>query len=206
MRRFDHLRPEFKPYGFTCEIWEGAPMIRPDRHNEIEINFIIEGSLKYLFGGDRIEIVKGQTGLFWATVPHQIIESSGDCKYFVVTLPLSWFLQSQLPDNLVDPLMHGRFLITNNESRFDLDKRLYQSWIQNKGILREFTDEFIHLEIKARLLRLAMDFPEFQKKSRLQNKPHVPFGQGPIGKMEFLASFIAKIINHNSIWKPSLKS
>ena len=38
-KRFDEKRNVFKPYGFSCEMWVPSLMHRPDRHNEIEINF-----------------------------------------------------------------------------------------------------------------------------------------------------------------------
>ena len=39
LHHFDSRRRDFAPYGFTCEIWEPRQMPRPDRHDEIEINF-----------------------------------------------------------------------------------------------------------------------------------------------------------------------
>ena len=110
MHRFDHNRPEFKPYGFTCELWNAAPMRRPDRHNEIELNLLKNGSLTNLLGGERVTVPLGSWGAFWAAIPHQIIASSGNPEYYVVTLPLAWFLQCRLPANLVDRLLHGQFL------------------------------------------------------------------------------------------------
>ena len=40
MVTFNPERPDFSPYGFTCVRWTPTPMLRPDRHNEIEINFL----------------------------------------------------------------------------------------------------------------------------------------------------------------------
>ena len=51
MKRFDSNRPEFSPYGFTCERWTPAGMPRPDRHNEIEVNLLGADTLTHLFGG-----------------------------------------------------------------------------------------------------------------------------------------------------------
>ncbi len=36
------------PYGFTLERWTPCLMPRQDRHNEVEINYLSEGSLTYL--------------------------------------------------------------------------------------------------------------------------------------------------------------
>src|SRR5215813_1892146 len=40
LHHFDTRRRDFAPYGFTCEVWEPRQMLRPDRHDEIEINFL----------------------------------------------------------------------------------------------------------------------------------------------------------------------
>ena len=62
MKQFDARRPEFSPYGFTCELWTPARMPRPDRHNEIELNLLMAGSLTYLLGGQRTTIEAGKAG------------------------------------------------------------------------------------------------------------------------------------------------
>jgi hypothetical protein len=52
MHLFDPARSDFTPYGFTCEQWMPQQMKRPDRHNEIELNLLLEGEIVYLFGGE----------------------------------------------------------------------------------------------------------------------------------------------------------
>lgn len=49
MKQFDPRRPEFAPYGFTCERWQPAVMPRPDKHTEVELNYLDRGRLTYLF-------------------------------------------------------------------------------------------------------------------------------------------------------------
>lgn len=53
---FNEQRGEFKPYGLTSEIWVPNLMKKPDRHNEIEINYLIEGTVTYFFQGSKITI------------------------------------------------------------------------------------------------------------------------------------------------------
>ena len=67
--KFDSQRTDFAPYGFGCELWTPTPMPRPDRHNEIEINFLRSGTLTYLLGGRRTEVGAGRLVLFWAAAP-----------------------------------------------------------------------------------------------------------------------------------------
>ena len=191
MQRFDHSRPDFEPYGFTCELWTAAPMRRPDRHNEIELNLLKNGSLTYLFGGKNVTIPQGGMGAFWAAIPHQIIDSSGDPEYYVVTLPLAWFLQCRLPSKLVDRLLHGQFLCDPNRDRFDLDKGLFNMWTGD--LIGEDSQEVsaTRLELHARLLRLADTLPATRRKGK-SSRTKALLGEGGLSKVEQLAAYIAQ--------------
>ena len=101
MVSFDPSRPDFAPYGLTCVRWNPTPMRRPDRHNEVELNFLESGWLTYLLGGRKVRVAPQRLSMFWAAIPHQIIEYAEDTEYFVATLPLAWFLQCKLPESLV---------------------------------------------------------------------------------------------------------
>src|SRR5262245_22531768 len=100
LRHFDSQRREFTPYGFTCEIWEPRRMPRPDRHDEIEINFLDRGTLTYLFGGQRMTVEARRVTAFWAAVPHQIVGFDKLNYYHVVTVPFGWVLQWGLPEHV----------------------------------------------------------------------------------------------------------
>jgi AraC family transcriptional regulator, melibiose operon regulatory protein len=189
VQRFDHNRPDFKPYGFTCELWKAAPMRRPDRHNEVELNLLKNGSLTYLLGGNRVTIPQGGLAAFWAAIPHQIIDSSGNPEYYVVTLPLSWFLQCRLPGKLVDRLLHGQFLRDSSVKRFELDLHLFQTWTRDLGGGRSEANAATQLELHARLLRLADDLPKIPGKGP---RPSPLIGEGGLSKVEQLAAYIAR--------------
>ena len=48
-------------------------MPRFHRHDDLEINVVVDGQLEYLFGGERLVVHAGQTALFWAAAPHRLI-------------------------------------------------------------------------------------------------------------------------------------
>src|SRR3954454_21119131 len=89
--RFDPTRPDFSPYGFSCVRWTPTAMPRGDRHNEIELNLLEDGSLVYLISGRRVVVPSGRLTVFWAGVSHQIIDFDRLTEYFVLTIPLAWF-------------------------------------------------------------------------------------------------------------------
>ena len=86
-------------------------MSRLDRHNEIELNLLTMGSLTYLLGGQRTTIQAASLGVFWAAIPHQVVEIEGDAPYFVMTLPLSAFLRAELDVSFLNRILRGELMI-----------------------------------------------------------------------------------------------
>lgn len=150
MESFNPRRPDFAPYGFACVRWHPTPMRRPDRHNEIELNFLESGWVTYLLGGRKIRIEAGQLSVFWAAIPHQIIGYGGELEYFVATIPLAWFLQCKLPDDLVHCLLHGSVVSERKKAHVRSDVQLFSQWEKDfrkgdAGIMRA-----VLLEMEAR--------------------------------------------------------
>jgi len=153
MKRFDSTRPEFSPYGFTCELWTPARMPRPDRHNEIEFNLLVAGSLTYLLGGHRTTIESGKLAVFWAAIPHQIVAFEGQQPYFVVTLPLSEFLALGIEVTIVNRILHGELLMESDTD--DCDRLRFRQWETELRENEPAHERAARLEVQARLLRFA---------------------------------------------------
>lgn len=81
LKHFDEKREDLTPYGLTRETWCPNVMRRPDRHNEIEINYLPEGSITYLIHDKKIHVEKGSFIMFWALLPHQIFHYSRNQSY-----------------------------------------------------------------------------------------------------------------------------
>ena len=128
-------------------------MPRPDRHNEIELNLLMSGSLTYLPGGHRTTIEAEKLAVFWAAIPHQIVQFEGAAPYFVVTLPLSEFLRTGLHLNLVNRVLHGELLIDSAQD--ETDKLTFQRWEQELQDSAPALERAARLEVQARLLRFA---------------------------------------------------
>ncbi len=153
MQRFDASRPEFSPYGFTCERWTPARMPRPDRHNEVELNLLTAGPLTYLLGGHRTTIAAGTLAIFWAAIPHQIVDFDGDEPYYVVTVPLSEFLQAGLNLSVVDRILKGEML--TDQIQDESDTLAFERWTRDLGSGDRALERAVELEVQARLLRFA---------------------------------------------------
>jgi AraC family transcriptional regulator, melibiose operon regulatory protein len=164
-------------------------MHRPDRHDEIELNLLLHGSLSYLLGGERVTLQQGRLGAFWAALPHQIIGSEKKPEYFVITLPLAWFLQCQLPETLVDRLLSGQFLSEMNRSRFELDLALCRQWEEDLEGKNGQPAPATTLELRARLLRWGDALPEAVAGRRSAG---AAVGKGGATKAEQMASYVAR--------------
>ena len=189
MARFDPSRPDFAPYGLTVERWTPTLMPRPDRHNEIEMNLLERGSVTYFLGGAKVTVEAGRMSLFWAAIPHQIINVGDETNYYVATVPLAWFLQWNLPARLVEPILHGRVVceMRSNESRRDVET--FGRWQRDLARTTQAKRRVVLLEIEARLLRLAMALPV----ERAPWRSKTPSMESPaLSKAEEIACFLAK--------------
>jgi len=187
---FDPSRPNFTPYGFTCLRWQASRTPRPDRHNEIELNLLESGSLTYLVGGRRVRLEAGQLHVFWAAMPHQILEQEDAENFLVATIPLTWFLEWRLPEKLMQPLLQGKVLRSGEPEYASEDVQMLSRWIDYMEHSPKVLQQIILLEIQARLLRFALSGP-----SAL---PETAAGRGPaanrseLSKAERLACFVAQ--------------
>ena len=159
--QFDPARDPFSPYGFSCQMWQPTLMPKPDRHNEIEINFLRSGSVTYLMGGHRTTIKAGRIGLFWAAIPHQIVAWEGAEPYFVVTLPLGWFLAAGVTSTLAQAVLKGGLVI--DTAPMETNEPHFQQWVADLRAKDEVRERAALLELQARLLRLAHTQPRAAK-------------------------------------------
>ena len=156
-------------------------MPRASRHNEIEVNLLTVGSLTYLLGGRRITIAARRLAVFWAAIPHQIVDFDGEEAYFVVTVPLSGFLTTGLDLRLVNRVLKGELLIDSAPDACDELK--FQQWEHELRERGPGSERAVWLEVQARLLRLA----RVVSKRRTARYP-----QPTLSRADQLACYIAR--------------
>lgn len=127
-KTFNSNRNEFSPYGLTIEKWRPELMCRFDRHNEIEINYLIEGSITYLVNGRKVTIPSGRIVMFWGLMSHQIIDFEKSDFYYVCTIPLSTFLLLNLPKPMIDRVLKGDVLVERESDKREWDIFLFEQW------------------------------------------------------------------------------
>jgi AraC family transcriptional regulator, melibiose operon regulatory protein len=168
-------------------------MRRPDHHNEIELNMLTKGYVSYLLGGRKVQLDAGSLNVFWAAIPHQILDFARGTEYFVATIPLAWFLQCKLTDRFVQPLLRGEVLGERLESRERQDVDLFTQWEKD---LQQPDDEVRHvvmLEMEARLRRMIATLPLPASAPTGKAKARATSLQGgEINKVEQIACLIAQ--------------
>jgi len=198
MARFDDSRPDFEPYGFTCQRWTPTRMRRPDRHNEIEINLLETGSLTYVLGGRKVTVPAGRLAAFWAAIPHQVVAAEGVADYYVATIPLGWFLQCGFPEHLVQPILHGELLLEREADPGDGHR--FRLWLRDLDADPKNRQRPVFLEMEARLLRLALSLRRGKTRRRRGAKSYFTSAamasgrslqQGGLSKVEQMAAFVA---------------
>jgi AraC family transcriptional regulator, melibiose operon regulatory protein len=189
MAQFDPHRPDFAPYGMSVEWWTPTLMQRPDRHNEIEMNYLERGSITYLLGGRKVMVEAGRLTAFWAAIPHQIISMTDTGGYHVATIPLAWFLQWKLPTRLTEPILHGQMVAGRRERSNASDSRVFTQWRTDLARNTPEKRRVVLLEMQARLFRLALAMPT----KAVAGGSSGPLVEYPaLSKAEGMAGFLAK--------------
>lgn len=192
MISFDPNRPDFTPYGLTCVWWKPTPMRRPDHHNEIELNLLGTGWVTYLLGGRKVRIEAGRLSMFWAAIPHQILEFGTETEYLVVTIPFAAFLQWGLPEGMVKPLLTGAVFSEPGPGRGRLDRDLFSQWETDLKRPNEATMRIVLLEIEARVRRMAASILATRDSRVAGQGRHAPLAGGRLNKVEQMACLIAQ--------------
>jgi len=190
---FDPSRSDFTPYGFSCMRWQARRTPRPDRHNEIELNLLELGSLTSLVGGRRVRLEAGRLHVFWAAMPHQIIDQEGIESFLVAIIPLAWVLQWQLPGKLMQALLQGEVLRSGEPNYAQEDVMMLSRWIDYMEDSPRKLQQIILLEIQARLLRFALSGSALPGTARRRPTAN----RSELSKAERLAGFIAQHCTKN---------
>jgi len=167
-------------------------MPRPDRHDEIEINFLNRGTLTYLIGGERVTVEPRRVTAFWAAVPHQIVAFDDLNFYYVVTVPFGWVLQWGLPEPVLSGLTQGQIVADTDSARAFIDSQLFEQWYEDVQFDSAGNREIVVLELRARLLRLAHSIQQTSESPASAAEPARERQQTNLDKAEAMACFVAR--------------
>lgn len=151
MTTFQQKRPDYSPYGFTCELWEPTRMARFDHHNEVEINFTAGNALKYFFHDRIVDISRGTVCIFWGLLAHRVIDFADETPYYVITVPVASFLRWNLSDEFTRRLFSGEIII-DSECDANAMSALFGQWLRDMQSPR--FHECMRLELQSMVKRM----------------------------------------------------
>lgn len=98
------------------------------QHNgEMELAFHPRGPVTYQFGARTEQILPGETFLYWGAIPHRaIMKEPGDVCCFL-TIPLSVFVQMELPSQFINRLFSGEIFREQDPQMREMDILFFQN-------------------------------------------------------------------------------
>ncbi|TQX84101.1 helix-turn-helix domain-containing protein [Rhizobium sp. rho-13.1] len=163
-------------------------MIRPHWHAQIEVNYMVRGSVHYRMGGHDLRLCAGQMCLFWGGQSHRMDESSDDSVYAGAHLPLVHFFRMRLPPAVSTMLMGGATMLTSETDCADEQNfKRWHSWASSGG------EEKAQHTVEELLLRVERMFIEPYTVVSSGNEPKaegglVPPSLGVVRMCDFIAS------------------
>ena len=153
------------------------------QHLDLELNYVLRGTMCYLVGGRIVELPHQQLCLLWGGIPHQMLPSAQSVEALWVTVPLAELLRWSLPETLTRPLLANGFIADPAPRSTDLEQ--LRQWIED--LTDPSMGAIVLLEIQARLRRLARGMIEEQKP--LTTTVHC---DGGLAAVEAMAHFISR--------------
>ncbi|WP_106207762.1 helix-turn-helix domain-containing protein [Kineococcus rhizosphaerae] len=130
------------------------PMREFHRHDDLEINVAVLGSLEYLLGGERVTVPEGHTAMFWAAAPHRLIpaEPSDDSDICWIHLPLAAVLRWSLPEEFSARIMSHETVVVPTATVGAHVEAQFATWQRDLATGRH--TETVLLEANAMVLRI----------------------------------------------------
>lgn len=147
------IAPQPEPQGLVAGLGSSTPMRDSHTHGDLELNFVYSGGIRYFLGGRFVEIQAGALAVFWAAMPHQIVEVEPKTEFMYLHIPLVTLLRWNLGSAFVRKVLGGDVVIDPQSSGWDGE--LTRRWIADTGSADPITLRTCELEVEARLRRLA---------------------------------------------------
>lgn len=147
------------PSRLACWQGRGHAMASAHRHDDLEVNIVEDQPLTYLFGGTLVTIQPGTAALFWAAVPHRLIDTPHNWNASVrwLHVPLGQVLAWSLPGPAIAELLRGTPLLTARPGH--PGREAFSRWSDDLASAASDLHAIALLEIQAgirRLLRTAL--------------------------------------------------
>lgn len=128
------------------------PMPGPHMHSQVELNFVLSGSMTYWFDGRVLTLSAGRLALFWGMVPHQVTECADGTSFVVLYVPMAVFLELPALSQLRSAVFRGAVIEALEIRAYDAD--IFRRWREDLIRGDSQLDEIVKDELTARVRRL----------------------------------------------------
>ena len=128
------------------------PMPRPHMHSQVELNFILTGSMTYWFDGRVVTLPAGKLSLFWGMIPHQVTECEVGTTFVVLYVPMAVFLELPTLSALRTAIFRGAIVEALDIKPYDSD--MFQRWREDMLQGDQQLIQIVKDELTARIRRL----------------------------------------------------
>lgn len=155
-----HERIRYEKHG-PLAFWDHHlrenPLPEFHRHDEVEIGLVEKGYMDVLLGGDVVRQSSGTLTMFWGAMPHKVCNLTNPLVGKVMLLSLPWVLGLGLDARFCNKLFSGVMIHSTATAERQADRLAFRRW---QGLLEKRSserDRIVHLEVEARIRRLAME-------------------------------------------------
>ncbi|TNH03268.1 transcriptional regulator MelR [Testudinibacter sp. TR-2022] len=162
-------------------------------HGHMEINIPFDDDVDYIFNGHNVTIKANHITLFWASVPHRVVDCR-QCKAMaVLDVPVHLFLSWPLPQDLINHITHGMIIQSLNPdlvSQFEVAR-----WEKELKMPTLSRQQLVYDEIELMIKRIALDGWQL-----LLEKVYEPNGQQKSSKhtQHYVSLMLDHIASHYS--------
>lgn len=166
----------------------GMRMRVAHRHQDLEFNYLLSGTMQYLIGGAFVTLPQRQLCVIWGAMPHQSISSDPARHMMLVTLPLAQAMCWNLPQEFLRRLL-GRGVVVDPQTNPGEVYQLAQ-WQHDLKTDQQARRQLVLDEIAARLQRMALNIIEESDEMPLHAFPETLSNEALLltGKMAELIS------------------
>ncbi|MER9605896.1 MULTISPECIES: helix-turn-helix domain-containing protein [unclassified Mesorhizobium] len=165
-------------------------MLKPHWHAQVEVNFIVRGSVHYRMNDHEISLSAGEMCLFWGGLPHQMDDLSDDAIYAGAHLPLVHFFRLHLPTDIRHRLMTGATLVTSATDQSD--NHNFERWNRYARSGDQAKAEHAVNELLLRLERVRFEPYRLVSATPTDQETGSPFDQQSSRNVGRMCDFIAE--------------
>ena len=168
------------------------PMPGPHMHSQVELNFVLSGSMTYWFDGRILTLSAGQLALFWGMIPHQVTECDEDTTFVVLYVPMGVFLELPTLSELRAAIFRGAVIEALDIKHYDTD--LFLRWREDLLEGDSQLEQIVKDELTARVRRLdRAGWHDLREVSPLAPQAdHLGHDHDRALKVEVMAQFIGE--------------